>query len=396
MDRARLKPQLEDTRKGSHLAIASKRGVLIRVLVATVLLLGGARLLTPAQSPSVQGSAPAAGPTPAQQPATPAEGSSATPQRAPIRVRVEVVNVPVTVLSRRGLPVIDLKQKDFEVYEDGVRQTIKYFSRELQPPLRIGLILDTSNSARPQMSFQKDAATEFAFTMLQGRSSRNQIFLQTFDATSSIIQDFTNDPDALNEKIRALKAGGGKALYDAIYFACKEKMLHTGPPENTRRVIVLISNGLDVQSTHTLDEALSMARKAETLIYIIGNAAYGYTNPGDEILERLAGDTGGAAYFPLRKSPGTDMATGYLSHGQIGETSQNKGLGAETGTFSAQRLVQPADSLEAIGRELNDQYTIGYSPIKSALDGTYRSIKVVVRRKNVEVRWKPGYFAAAE
>jgi hypothetical protein len=139
-----------------------------------------------------------------------------------------------------------------------------------------------------------------------------------------------------------------------------------------------------------------MARKAETLIYIIGNAAYGYTNPGDEILERLAGDTGGAAYFPLRKSPGTDMATGYLSHGQIGETSQNKGLGAETGTFSAQRLVQLADSLEAIGRELNDQYTIGYSPIKSALDGTYRSIKVVVRRKNVEVRWKPGYFATAE
>jgi VWFA-related protein len=378
------------------LAIGSKRTILIRVLAATVLMLGGARLLTPAPSPSAQGSAPAAGPAPTQQPATPAEGSSTTPQRAPIRVRVEVVNVPVTVLSRRGLPVIDLKQKDFEVYEDGVRQTIKYFSRELQPPLRIGLILDTSNSARPQMSFQKDAATEFAFTMLQGRSSRNQIFLQTFDATSSIIQDFTNDPDALNEKIRALKAGGGKALYDAIYFACKEKMLQTGPPENSRRVIVLISNGLDVQSTHTLDEALSMARKAETLIYIIGNAAYGYTNPGDEILERLAGDTGGAAYFPLRKSPGTDMATGYLSHGQIGETSQNKGLGAETGTFSAQRLVQLADSLEAIGRELNDQYTIGYTPIKSALDGTYRSIKVVVRRKNVEVRWKPGYFAAAE
>ena len=396
MDRARLKPQLERTRKGSHWAIGSKRKVVIRVLAATVLLLGGARVLTPAPSPSAQGSAPAAGPAPVQQPATPAEGSATTPQRAPIRVRVEVVNVPVTVLSRRGLPVIDLKQKDFEVYEDGVRQTIKYFSRELQPPLRIGLILDTSNSARPQMSFQKDAATEFAFTMLQGRSSRNQIFLQTFDATSSIIQDFTNDPDALNEKIRALKAGGGKALYDAIYFACKEKMLHTGPPENTRRVIVLISNGLDVQSTHTLDEALSMARKAETLIYIIGNAAYGYTNPGDEILERLAGDTGGAAYFPLRKSPGTDMATGYLSHGQIGETSQNKGLGAETGTFSAQRLVQLADSLEAIGRELNDQYTIGYSPIKSALDGTYRSIKVVVRRKNVEVRWKPGYFATAE
>jgi len=333
---------------------------------------------------------------PAPKPAGSVQELPPAAPREQIRVRVEVVNVPVTVLDRRGLPVLDLNQEDFEVYEDGQRQPIRYFSREVQPPLRIGLILDTSNSARPQMSFQKDAATEFAFTMLQGRSSRNQIFLQTFDATSSILQDFTNDPDLLNEKIRTLKAGGGKALYDAIYFACKEKMLHTGPPENTRRVVVLISNGLDVQSKHTLDEALSMARKAETLIYTIGNAAYGYTNPGDEGLERLAKDTGGASYFPLRKSPGTDMATGYLSHGQIGETSQNKGLGAETGAFSAQRLVQLADSLEAIGRELNDQYTIGYTPTKSALDGTYRSIKVVVHRKGVEVRWKPGYFATAE
>jgi len=181
---------------------------------------------------------------------------------------------------------------------------------------------------------------------------RTRSFLQTFDATSSIVQDFTNDPEVLNEKILALKAGGGKALYDAVYYACKEKMLKTGPPENTRRVIVLLSNGLDVQSTHTLDEALSMARKAETRIYTIDNSAYGYTNPGDEILERLAADTGGAARFPLRQTPGTDLGTGYLSHGQIGETSQNKGLGAETGIFSAQRLVQMADSLEAIGREL--------------------------------------------
>jgi Ca-activated chloride channel homolog len=307
-----------------------------------------------------------------------------------------VVNVPVTVLDRRGLPVIDLNKDDFEIYEDGQRQAVRYFSRELQPPLRIGLILDTSNSARSQMPFQKDAATEFVFTMLQGRSSKNQIFLETFDATSSIVQDFTNDPEGLNEKIRALKAGGGKALYDAIYYACKEKMLKTGSPENTRRVIVLLSNGLDVQSTHTLDEALSMARKAETRIYTIDNSAYGYQNPGDGILERLAAETGGAAHFPLRQTPGADLATGYTSHGQIGETSQNKGLGAETGTFSAQRLVQMADALEAIGRELNDQYILAYSPTKSTLDGTYRTIKVMVRRKNLEVRWKPGYFAVAE
>jgi Ca-activated chloride channel homolog len=386
----------EPARERRLLRSRAGRTALLRSLAVAAWVLGVALVLALAQGSAPQGSAPAAGAAPAQKPAGSAPELPPPSPRGQIRVRVEVVNVPVTVLDHRGLPVLDLNQNDFEVYEDGQRQAIRYFSREVQPPLRIGLVLDTSNSARPQLPFQKDAATEFVFTMLQGRSSKNEIFLETFDATSSIVQDFTNDPEILNEKIVALKAGGGKALYDAIYFACKEKMPKTGPPENTRRVLVLISNGLDVQSTHTLDEALSIARHAETRIYAIGNASYGFSNPGDVILERIAANTGGAAYFPLRKTPGTDMLTGYLSPGQIGETSQNKGLGAETGAFSAQRLVQLADSLEAIGRELNDQYNLAYTPAKSALDGTYRTIKVVVRRKNLEVRWKPGYFAVAE
>jgi Ca-activated chloride channel family protein len=329
-------------------------------------------------------------------------GAAATKEETPapeptrVRVRVEVVNVPVTVLDKQGRPVIDLDKGDFEVYEDGVRQNIRYFSRDVRPPLRIGLILDTSNTARRALQFEKDAASEFVFNMLKGRSSKNQIFLQTYDATSSIIQDFTNDPELLNEKLRNLKAGGGKALYDAIYFACKEKMLKTGPPENTRRVLVLVSDGRDVQSEHTLEEALSMARRAETLIYTLGYTAYGFHNPGDKTLDELSEGTGGAAFFPLEESPGTDLATGYLSHGQIGDTSQNKGLGAETGIYSATRLMQLADSLEAIGRELDEQYSIGYTPTNNKLDGTYRSIRVEARRRGLTVRAKPGYFAANE
>ncbi|MBZ5672390.1 MAG: VWA domain-containing protein [Acidobacteriia bacterium] len=348
--------------------------------------------------------APAQETTPPAAPVAPPSGSDPTHQeesgaaatRSHIRVRVEVVNVPVTVLNKRGRLVIDLTKDDFQVFEDGVQQNIRYFNRETQIPLRIGMVLDTSNSARRQLSFEKDAATEFAFTVLHAGSSKNQILLQTYDATSSIIQDFTNDPDLLNEKIRGLKAGGGKALYDALYFACREKMLKAGQPEDTRRVLVVISDGLDVQSQHSLDEAISMARKAETLIYTIGNAAYGYTNPGDKILEKISADTGGAAFFPMRYTPGTDYETGYLSHGQIGDTSQNKGLGAETGAFSAERLVRLADSLQAISRELDEQYNIGYTPTRSALDGTYRSIKVVATRRGVTLRWKPGYFASAE
>jgi Ca-activated chloride channel family protein len=373
-------------------ASGSQRAILAGLALAALLAAAGA-LGTPAQE-TTPPAAPAA--APAGSDPTHQEESPVSATRSHIRVRVEVVNVPVTALNKRGVPVIDLTKDDFQVFEDGVQQSIRYFNRETQMPLRIGLILDTSNSARRQLSFEKDAASEFAFTVLHTGSSKNQIFLQTFDAASSIIEDFTNDPDLLNERIRGLKAGGGKALFDAIYFACREKMLKAGQPEDTRRVLVVISDGLDVQSQHSLDEAISMARKAETMVYTIGNAAYGYSNPGDKLLEKMSADTGGAAFFPLRYAPGTDLETGYLSHGQIGDTSQNKGLGAETGTFSAERLVRLADSLEAISRELDEQYNIGYTPARSALDGTYRSIKVVAKRRGVTLRWKPGYFAAVE
>jgi VWFA-related protein len=348
-----------------------------------------------AQNPP-PGSAASGGNNPAPQTSTRPDQAGPPASKNKIRVRVEVVNVPVIVLGKRGLPVIDLTQNDFQVFEDGRPQAIRYFSQESHQPLRIGVMLDTSNSARRQLSFEKDAATEFIFRMLEGRNTKNQVFLETFDASSSLIQDFTSDSELLNEKILGLKAGGGKAFFDAIYTACKDKMMHAGEPEGTRRILVLISDGRDAQSQHSLDEAISMAHKAETMIYVIGNAAYGYANEGDEVLEALAEGTGGGAFFPLREAPGTDLATGYLSHGQIGETSQNKGLGAETGTFSAQRLVRIADAMESIGHELGAQYEIGYTPTNSALDGTYRSIRVLLARKGVTYRWKPGYFATAE
>jgi len=350
----------------------------------------------PFRAPAQQATPPAAPGAPAAAVDTAPRGQSAPPAKTPtIRTTVELVTVPVTAINKRGQQVIDLNKEDFHVFEDGVEQPIHSLERETSTPLRIGLILDTSNSARSRLSYEKDAAEEFVYMVLRNGGTKNQVFFQTFDATSSIIQDFTNDPDVLNDKIRDLKSGGGKALYDAIYFACREKMLKTGPPEAMRRVLVILSDGLDVQSQHTLNQAVSMARMAETMIYTVGTAAYGFSNPGDKLLEDLSGETGGSPSFPLRDAPGTDLETGYLSHGQIGETSQNKGLGAETGKFSAERLVHLADALQNIGRELDEQYTITYKPLRSALDGTYRSIKVVTTHRGVTLRWKPGYFARA-
>ncbi len=325
----------------------------------------------------------------------PAAGSGATASRpqGQIQVHVNVVNVPVTVLDKQGLPVIDLTRKDFRVYEDGKRQQIRYFSSETRPPLRIGLLVDTSNSAVRVLKFEKRAASEFAYDVLGEHNSRNLIFLQTFDSTSSLVQKFTNDPDLLNSKIRHLKAGGGKALYDAVYDACKDQMLRSGPPEDTRRVIVLITDGMDADSHHTFDQAIAMAHRAETAIYTIGNVPWGYSSPGDDYLRQLAQQTGGAAFFPLEHEPGTDLLSGYLAHGQIDSMQTNKGLGAETGIYTADRMVQIADSLNDIQEQLQNQYSIGYTPTDNVLDGTYRTIKVVASRKGLILHYKPGYYA---
>jgi len=358
------------------------------VIALTALAAGAGALRAPAQQATPPVAAAAVGD------ATRPDEKSPPEKPTTIHATVELVNVPVTVLNKRGMPIIDLNLEDFQVLEDGVEQKITHFDRETRTPLRIGLIIDASNGARSRLEFEKEAASEFAYTALRNGGTKNLMFLETFDASTSVVQDFTNDPDLLNEKVQEIKSGGGKALYDAIYFACREKMRNSGSPEETRRVLFILSDGLDVQSQHTLDQAVSMARMTETMVYTVGTATYGFSNPGDKLLEDLSSQTGGYSSFPLSVAPGTDMETGYLSHGQIGETSQNKGLGAETGDFSAQRLMHLADALQSFGRDFDEQYTIGYRPLRDALDGTYRNIKVVCTRRGVTLRWKPGYFAA--
>jgi Ca-activated chloride channel homolog len=372
------------------------------IIIATILVFAGAVAYHPTALLAVTNSGSPASPPARQETASarqPSHSSSVATEDGTtvIRKRVVAINVPVTVLDKRGAPVIDLSENDFHVFEDGKRQPITYFRQEPLPPLRIGLVLDTSNSMRPQMKFEKDAATQFVDNMLEGQNTRNQIFLETFDESSNILQGPTADPDVLEAKIRDLKAGGGKALYDAIYFACEKEMLRSGDPENTRRLLVLISDGIDVSSTHTLDEAVSMAHRAQTLIYVVGNAPYGYSNPGDKYLNELADNTGGWAFFPLEKEVGADLETGYLAHSQINDDgSQNAGLGARSGIYTAEQLEHLADALDDLGRQLNSQYSIGYTPIDQNLDGAYRRIKVVVHRKGVQVRYKTGWFALAQ
>ena len=335
---------------------------------------------------------------------SPASASSSSPSAAAdsqdlptetIVIRVDEVSVPVTVYDSKDRLLIGLTKSDFNIYEDGKRQEISYFRRETDVPLRVGLLLDTSNSARRHLTFEKDAASEFAYVLLQ-RSRRHKLFLLTFDASLEVVQDFTNDRDKLNESIQDLKAGGGKAFYDALYFACKDMMVRHETPRSTRRVLVVISDGNDAESEHSLEEVISMARLAEVVIYTIGTTSYGFANPGDKFLKRLSRETGGQAGFPLKETYGADMR-GYQSSGsQFPGTSQNRALSKGQGVYSAERFVQMIDSLEGIRRELEEQYVLAYKPQNSTLDGTYRTIQVRVRRKGAKVRSKKGYFAISE
>jgi len=296
----------------------------------------------------------------AQAPGTsaPAASSQETPDTNRIKVRVDLVNVLFTVTDKKSRRILDLKRDDFQVLEDNKAQTVRYFSRETDLPLRIGVVLDTSNSVRDRLRFEQEAAIDFLSAAL--RPKRDLAFLVSFDTATQMVQDYTDDTEKLSDAIRELRAGGSTALYDTIYFACKEKMLFFPPPEPyLRRVLVVISDGKDNQSEHTRDEALAMAQHGEVIMFTISTNRTGVEGPGDKVLKYLARETGGRAFFPFAA---TDLAANF----------------------------------EEIARELRSQYSLAYVSTHSARDGTFRNISIRPRGKDLNVRAKSGYFAPSK
>jgi VWFA-related protein len=275
-----------------------------------------------------------------------------------IKVRVELVNVLMTVTNKKNRLQIDLAKDDFRVLEDEKPQTIRYFSRETDLPLRIGVLVDTSTSISDRLRFEQDAAIDFLNTTL--RPGKDSAFVVAFDEQTHVVQDYTDDLEKLSEAIRSLAAGGVTTLYDAIYFSCRQKMLIFPPPEPyLRRVLIIISDGQDNESEHTREEALAMAQRAEVTIYAISTNGTGLPGHGDKVLRRLAEQTGGRAFFPFKDS----------------ETVAN---------------------FQEIARELRSQYSLGYISTNQAHDGTFRTITIEPLQRGLQVRAKPGYYAPSE
>jgi len=296
-------------------------------------------------------------PTAAQKANTPppAQNQSAASN---IHVRVNLVNVLFTVINKKNQLVPNLNKDDFHVFEDNRPQSILFFSRESNLPLRVGILIDTSNSVRERLQFEQDAAIDFLNEIL--RPDRDQAFVVGFDVEPVMVQDYTGDVDKLSTAIRTLQAGGGTGMYDAIYYACKQKMIYIPAPEPyLRRVLIIVSDGQDNFSEHSRDEALAMAEKAEATIYAISTNWTGIGTRGDNVLKYLAAQTGGRAFFPFQA---TDLA----------------------------------ESFQRIARELRSQYSLAYISTDSAHDGSFRKISIKTNEKNLRVQAKTGYFAPAQ
>jgi Ca-activated chloride channel homolog len=293
-----------------------------------------------------------------------------------IKIPVNLVDVLFTVLNRRNKLVPDLEQKDFRVLDDNAPQQIRYFTKQSDLPLRIGMLMDTSNSIRDRIKFEQDAANNFLYSVL--RRNRDEAFLMSFDDEPQVLQGFTGDTGALRDQILKTRAGGGTAVYDAIIEACTRELSHPprppgDQPDVVRRVMVLISDGEDNLSTHTRAEAIEMAQRTSVVIYTIstsiqwvtlddpskektGNRKYHLTD-GDKILQQLAEETGGRAFYP----------------------------------YHVDDLDQ---SFQDIGEELRNQYSISYNPSNHGIDSKFHKIRIEVpEHPGYQVRARRGYFA---
>jgi Ca-activated chloride channel homolog len=308
---------------------------------------------------------------PPQPPPQSSQQKTVNPQQIPHTVTSSgIVRQVATVMDRRHKFVTDLNIDDFKVYEDGKQQPILFFSRQTDLPLRIGMLLDTSNSIRERLHFEKDAAIDFLYNVI--RRGKDQAFVMTFDNDPEVIQDYTEDLGQLSSVIQQQNAGGGTALNDAIYMAC-QKLRNpppaTGSDRSVRRVIVLISDGDDNLSDHAESDAIEMADKNNVAIYSIStnNEWVSLDTPtpqklllteGDKVLQQFSDETGGRVFFPYRVD---DLAQSFLD----------------------------------IGNELRSQYLIGYTPSYGKPDGQYHTIEVRVDHKGLIVRTRKGYYAVA-
>jgi Ca-activated chloride channel family protein len=273
-----------------------------------------------------------------------------------IRSGVELVSLNVTVSDAAGKYVTDLAEGEFEVYEDGAKQKLTFFSKT-QQPISLALLLDTSASMDERMGIAQEAAIGFAKQL----HKEDQAEVIAFDSQVRVLSPFTTDAAALEKAIRATTANGSTSLYNALYIALTElkKVKAASASEIRRQAIVLLSDGDDTSSLIEFDRVLDVAKRSEVVIYSIGlrqgEIARREFKEAEFVLKQLSTETGGRAYFP------TD----------------------------AREL---AKIYQGIWDELSSQYAVAYSSANPKRDGAWRRVQVRLARPNITARTKQGYY----
>ncbi len=327
-----------------------KSGALVLLVVGGLWAMSGVSAQQPAPKPQ----------TPQTQ--KPGEKQDDTKPQDDVNIIVNV-RLPITVTDNKtNRFVVDLQKSDFEITEDKIPQEIVSFTVQSDLPLDIAVLMDTSNSVKPKLKFEKDAAVSFLQTMLTARKDR--ALFATFDSQVELHQDFTNRLDQLTRAIDKVKAQGETRMYDAIYQVCEEKML--APSSLGRRhAMVVITDGEDTISEKELKDAIDLAQRSETQVFVISTKAGGFfgvqsgtvDRKEDKDLKRLAEETGGRAFFTAE-------------------------------------VIELERSFSAIARELRSQYQVAYQPTNDKYDGKFRRIEVrLPNHKELKLRTKAGYNA---
>ena len=327
-------------------------------LLPLALLAASALAQAPPAKPSTTAQ-PADVPPAAQQPAPaqqPAAGQQQNDQQYTITRQVNEVDLVFTVTDKHGHFISDLKQSDFALLDDQKAPDRVYsFTQQTNLPLRVGIVIDTSTSIRTRFQFEQQASIEFLLQILKPRTDKG--FVMGFDVTPDYKQDWTNNLDSLTTGINALRPGGGTALFDAVYSACRDKLLDASRgQEPVRKAMVLISDGDDNQSHAYLDDAIKECQRAETIVYTISTNTSPSRDRGDDILQKIADATGGRAFFP-------------------------------------KRLEEMPVSFQDIQDELRSQYALVYKPADFLANGAFRPIYLFSLDRRYVVRVRKGYFA---
>ncbi|HEX4021496.1 MAG TPA: VWA domain-containing protein [Acidobacteriaceae bacterium] len=272
-----------------------------------------------------------------------------------IRTSVNEVDLIFAVVDKHGHFVNNLTENDFALLDNRMPPEEVYsFKQQTNLPLRVGLLIDASNSIRSRFQFEQEAATEFLLDIL--RPQVDKAFVMGFDVVPDVTQGFTNNGDLLATGIHKLEPGGGTALYDAVYTACRDKLLPMHGTTALRKAIILVSDGDDNQSHTDLDDAIKMCQRADTIIYAVSTNNSPSRDRGDDVLKAMAEATGGRAIYPI------DME-------------------------------HVADAFRAIQDELRSQYSLVYKPADFKANDSFRPIYLVTMDRRYKVRVSKGYFA---